>query len=419
MIKTIVRLAWRNIWRNGRRTLITCLSVAFGAAAFLFVQSYLNGINAGFRENLIGSETGHVRIAAKEYFRLERIFPKEHLLWDCARIERDIVSLPAVRHITSRIKIRLVLSRGSRNEPCVGIGVNPDREKYFLGLQGRMKRGRYLKDSGREMIIGDVLAARLGLQVGDTILAVTSDLNSSTYGLEFRVAGIFATGVRTVDRNIFCIALAEAQELLDCPGAVHEILLLAGDSDQAPAVAAEVEKILARRGRLQALAVVPLQDHWMARYMVLAEKIMNVIVILLMLVAATVITNTMRMSIMERTHEIGVIQSLGMRDGAMRLLILNEAFFIGVLGATAGCIVGTGLSLLAQHGGFDVSHMLDRMDTPIPFMSTILRPRLSLLYIAESFAFGIVFAVVAAIRPACKASGMAPAAALGSGLHIR
>jgi putative ABC transport system permease protein len=418
MTRAIVLLAWRNIWRNGRRTAITSLAVAFGTTAFLFVQSYLNGINAGFRENLIGSETGHARIAAREYLRLERVLPKEHLLWDYSRLARAVASLPTVRHITSRIKIRLMLSRDGMNEPCVAIGIDPDGEKNFLGLPGRMKAGRYLGASDREMIIGELLAARLGVRTGDALLAVTSDINAGTYGLEFRVAGIFATGVRAMDGNVFCISLAAAQELLDCRGAVHEILLLAADADQAPAAAAAVKKILARRG-LQYLAVVTLQEHWMSRYMVLAEKIMNVIVVLLMLVAASVIANTMRMSIMERTHEIGVIQSLGLRAGALRLLIVSEAFFIGLIGAAAGCCLGAALSLVAQHAGFDVSRMLERMDAPIPFMSTILRPRLSPAFVVEAFFFGAGFAVLAAIRPAGRASRMEPAAALRSGLQVR
>ncbi|MCX6554647.1 MAG: ABC transporter permease [Candidatus Aminicenantes bacterium] len=441
MIGAIASLAWRNIWRNWRRTVITSLSIAFGTAAFLFVQSYLDGINAGFRENLVNGEAGHVRVAAREYFRLERVLPKEHLVQDADGLERDLAFIPAVRHVTGRLKLRLMLGRDGRNEPCVAIGVDPNGEKYFLGLQGKMKQGRYLDGDGApqgdaaqgvgtaaDMIVGDRLAVRLGLRVGDAILAVTSDLNSGTYGLEFKVKGIFATGVRAVDGNVLCIPLTRAQELLDCPGAVHEILLLGDDPDDAPKLAAAVEKVLARRHSSQAvlgsvrqdpLDAVPLQEHWMARYMVLAEKIMNIIVVLLMLVVATVISNTMRMSIMERTHETVVIQSLGMRDRAFRLLILNEAFFIGVLGAGLGCLVGAGLSLLAQHVGFDVSPMLESMDSPVPFMSTVLRPRLLFLFVVEAFVFGLFFAVAAAVRPAFKATAPMPAVALASELHVR
>jgi len=432
MIGAIASLAWRNIWRNWRRTVITSLSIAFGTAAFLFVQSYLDGINAGFRENLVNGEAGHVRVAAREYFRLERVLPKEHLVWGAAGLEHDLASISGVRHVTGRLKLRLMLGRDGRNEPCVAIGVDPNGEKYFLGLQGKMKQGRYLEEDGApqgdaaqgvgtaaDMIVGELLAVRLGLRVGDAILAVTSDLNSGTYGLEFKVKGIFATGVRAVDGNVLCIPLTRAQELLDCPGAVHEILLLGDDPDDAPKLAAAVEKVLVQRHEQDRLAAVPLQEHWMARYMVLAEKIMNIIVVLLMLVVATVISNTMRMSIMERTHETGVIQSLGMRDRAFRLLILNEAFFIGVLGAGLGCLVGAGLSLLAQHVGFDVSPMLESMDSPVPFMSTVLRPRLLFLFVVEAFVFGLFFAVVAAVRPAFKATAPMPAEALATGLQVR
>jgi putative ABC transport system permease protein len=425
MMRAIAGLAWRNIWRNWRRTVITSLSIAFGTTAFLFVQSYLHGINAGFRENLVNGEAGHVRVAAREYLRLERVLPKEHLVWDAAALERDLASLPSVRHLSGRLNLRLMLSYEGRNQPCLAIGIEPDGEKYFLGLDRKMRRGRYLQGdaalpgAAAEAIVGELLAARLGLRVGDAIIAVTSDLNSGTYGLEFKVKGIFATRVRAVDTNVLCILLAKAQELLDCPGAVHEILLLTDDSDDAPKLAAAVKKILVGRHEQDRLEAVPLQEHWMARYMVLAEKIMNLIVILLMLVVATVISNTMRMSIIERTHELGVIQSLGMRAGTLRLLVLGEAFFVGVLGAALGCLAGAGLSLLAQHVGFDVTPMLERMDSPIPFMSTVLRPRLQFAFVAEAFVFGLFFAVAAAVRPAFKATAPMPAEALAAGLQVR
>ncbi|MCX6556778.1 MAG: ABC transporter permease [Candidatus Aminicenantes bacterium] len=431
MMRTIVALAWRNIWRNWRRTAITTLAIAFGTTAFLFVQSYLHGINAGFRENLVNGETGHVRVTAREYLRLERVLPKEHLVWGAAGLERDLTSIPAVRHLTGRLKLRLILSHEGRNQPCVAIGIVPDSEKYFLGLDRKMTRGSYLEGesapqgdaaqgvgTAADMIVGELLAARLGLRVGDAILAVTSDLNSGTYGLQFRVRGIFATGVRAVDGNVFCIPLARAQELLDSPDAVHEILLKGDDVDDAPKLAAAVKEVLAHH-KQDGLAAVPLQEHWMARYMVLAEKIMNVIVVLLMLVVATVISNTMRMSIMERTHELGVIQALGLRDRGLRQLVLSEAFFIGVLGAALGCLAGAGLSLLAQRIGFDVTPMLERMDSPVPFMSTVLRPRLLFVFVAEAFVFGLFFAVAAAVRPAFKATAPMPAAALATGLQVR
>jgi putative ABC transport system permease protein len=417
-MKTVAKLAWRNIWRNWRRTLLTSLAVVFGVMFTLFAQCYIKGIFSSFFDDMIRNETAHVKIASKEFLRLERILPKEHLVYDYHNLEESFSSLPGIKSMTERIKFLLVLSHEDNTEACFGVGINPEKEKNYLDLEKYIIRGNYLENSAPEMNIGHKLAQKLGISVGDELLAVTSDINYSTYALTFTVTGIFKTGFPYLDNNFFYIPLNKAQELLDCKGAAHEILLLLENSDKAPKIAEDIQKIIEEKGRGDVLTAVPWQEHYFIKeYMPMAQIIFLSINSIIMLIAALVILNTMLMAVMERTHEIGIIKSMGMKDRTITLMILTESFFIGIIGSAIGGFLGSGLSLYTQKTGIDFTKILsDQIELPISFMSGVFYPKFSSGILITSVLFALASAVIAALYPAIKASRLSPVEALRTSL---
>lgn len=417
MIKNIFKFAWRNIWRNWRRTALTSSAIAFAVISILFAQSYMTGIFENFGINLIKTETGHVRIASREFLRMERILPKDQLVYDSQNVEESLSALPGIVSMTERIKFHLILSHGEKNEPCIGVGINPEQEINYLDLRQSLLQGNYLRSSSPEMIIGHKLAEKIGASVGDELLAVTTDINYSTYALTFTVAGIFRTGFSYLDKSFFYIPLAKAQELLDCQGSVHEILLLVKDPNQAPKTASEIQNLLKEKGLNTALAVVPWQDHFMIKiYMPFASNFFASILMVIMLISALVILNTMLMAVLERTHEIGVIKSMGMRNKEIVFLILAESLFIGLIGTGIGGIIGSALSIYTQSTGLDFSQALDAVDIPIPYMTSVLYPKFSLKILLTSASFALVTTIIATLYPARKAAKIEPAEALRSSL---
>ena len=411
-MKKFIKLAWRNIWRNWRRTILTSLAVAFGMISIIFTYSYIKGVSESIYRTLIETELGHVKIVSREFLRLERVMPREQLVYNAQSIEDGISSLPGISTMTERIKFRLILSSEEENEPSLGVGINPEQEKNLFDLRQHLIQGSYFQESSAGMLIGDGLAQKLGAGIGDELLAVTTDINYSTYALTFTVVGIFKTGFTFMDKNFIYIPIEKAQEMLDCDGAAHEILLLLEDPEKAREISSEILTFLEENGLENTLTAVPWLDSFFITYLPFANIAVSSILLIIMLISALVILNTMLMAVVERTHEIGIIKSMGMRNGGIMALILVESTFVGLLGVFIGGLIGSGLSLFAQSTGLDFTRMMEKMEFEFAFVSPIIYPKFTLGILLGAAVFCLVTTIVAAFYPARKASQMEPVEAL-------
>jgi len=411
-MKKFIKLAWRNIWRNWRRTILTSLAVAFGMISIIFTYSYIKGVSESIYRTLIETELGHVKIVSREFLRLERVMPREQLVYNAQSIEDGISSLPGISTMTERIKFRLILSSEEENEPSLGIGINPEQEKNLFDLRQHLIQGSYFQESSAGMLIGDGLAQKLGVGIGDELLAVTTDINYSTYALTFTVVGIFKTGFTFMDKNFIYIPIEKAQEMLDCDGAAHEILLLLEDPEKAREISSEILTFLEENGLENTITAVPWLDSFFITYLPFANIAVSSILLIIMVISALVILNTMLMAVVERTHEIGIIKSMGMRNGGVVALILVEATYIGLLGVFIGGLIGSGLSLLAQNTGLNFTRMMEKMEFEFAFFSPIIYPKFTLGILLGAAVFCLATTLVAALYPARKASRMEPVEAL-------
>ncbi len=424
MFGNIFKFGWRNIWRNKRRTFFTILAIAVGVMSLVFARSYIKGIVNTANEAMINTEIGHVKIAHKEYLRLDRIMPKEYLVRDLSSLRTGVEAIPGYVSMNARIKFHVLLSHGDINEAAVAVGFDPEREDKNMELSKVMVKGRYFGTShqGLNLVIGKSLAERMKVTVNDELLLVTTDINYSTYALPFKVIGIFDTGFAAMDKHLVYIPLPKAQEMLDCGDAAHEVLVFLKDPTQSWQACETIKRILSQKDPDHSIQVIPWQQDDLIRLMPAAAGVWEVIIGIIMFIVALVILNTMLMAVMERYHEIGVIKALGFKNREVFAMILVEAFYLGCIGAVIGGIIGGTLSALVENTGIDFNRMtggmMEKIDIPVPFFGKIIYPDFTLAILIGSMVFGILVALIAVLYPAFKSSKMLPVEAFRSELKV-
>ena len=422
MFRNIFKFGWRNFRRNKRRTYLTLTAVAIGVMSIIFAKSYGRGIFNSLIETVIKTQSGHIRIVHKEFLRLERIMPKEHLVMDLNRVKAGISRLPEVELINEQIKFNVLLNHEDINEPAVAFGIDPGKVDKNLDLSSTIVKGKYFGDSGSDLIIGKKLAEKLNVTVNDELLLVTTDINYSTYALPFNIAGIYETGFSSLDKHILYIPIQKAQEMLDCGDAAHEILVFLKEREMAGMVCEKIEKIFSEIDPDHSIMIIPWQKNDMVDSMPTMMAVMDAIIGIIMFIVALVILNTMLMAVMERYHEIGVIKALGFKNREVFSMILVEALYIGTIGSVIGGLFGGALSAYLEKTGIDVTQLaggiMEKIDLPVPYLGKVIYLDLTLSILVGSLIFGIFAALVAVLYPAVKSSRMQPVEAFRSELKV-
>ena len=424
MLKNIFKFAWRNLWRNKRRTLFTIMAIVVGMIALIFARSYIGGIITNSVDSIVKNQIGHIRIAHHEYLRLERIIPKENLITDVSKVIKILSTIPEITHMDERIKFSLLLSNEDINEPGIAVGVNPVAINKSMNLAETIIRGTYLDGDQNQLIIGDGLARKLKADVNKELLLVASDINYSTYALPFNIKGIFETGYSVFDKHVLYLPIEKAREMLDAPGTAHEILIFLENPDDAPVIAGKIKSILDKEFPDNPYQVIPFQQSDIVKSLLpMMENVFGKIIMIIMFIVALVILNTMLMAVMERFHEIGVLKAMGLKNHNIITMIFIEAFCIGVIGALIGGLLGGSLSAYVEKTGLNIVQMMgpevwDKMDIPIPFFSKMIYPDFTIEILISSVIFGILITLLAVVYPAYKTSKMLPVDAFRSKLNI-
>jgi putative ABC transport system permease protein len=424
MFGNIFKFGWRNLTRNKRRTFLTLLAIAVGVMSVIFAKSYIQGIINNATETAIKTQAGHVRIAHKEYLRLERIMPKEYLVTGLDQLENTVSRLPGFETMDPRIKFNVLLSHGDVNESGLAIGIEPAAADKTMELSKTIVKGSYFGESGKglDLIIGKKLAEKLDVTVNDELLLVTTDINYSTYALPFNIVGIFEAGFGSMDKHFLYIPLQKAREMLDCGDAAHEVLVFLKDPAKSWQVSEKIKHTLSVNDPEHAIQVIPWQENDLVKSMPVIAKLWGVILGIIMLIVALVILNTMLMAVMERYHEIGVIKALGFKNREVFSMILVEALYIGVIGSVIGGILGGTLSAISEKVGFSLEAiaggLMDKIEIPVPWIGKVLYPDFTFANLVTSMIFGIAIALIAVLYPAFKSARMQPVEAFRSELKV-
>lgn len=352
----IARLAWRSIWRNRRRTLITVLSMGFGLACTVFFIAIGEGVYAQLIDQVVRMQAGHITIENPSY----RDAPAVDL-WVKApeSLRSQIERLPQVERTKLIIMGQGIARSGSGDVSATLMGIEPSVEVDTSPLVRHIVAGRYLDDDdGPWVVIGSELAKRLKLRVGKKMVLTTNDAAGNLVDELVRVRGIFETGSVEIDGYLIQAPIDFARRLFGLPeeGATQLGVVLRIPEAQ-ESILREVRLMVAE----QDIAVLPWQEvvPEIASYIKL-DKGSNLIfqAILVFLILFTIF-NTILMSVLEREREFAVLLALGTKPVQLRLQILMESVYLGLIGCALGLLVGGLAAWAAQVWGIDLRSLLE------------------------------------------------------------
>jgi len=400
-------LAFRNVFRNRRRTVMTLLMVGGGVAGLLLVGGFFARMFWGLRESTINDGLGHIQIFTAEHFSREEKHVLDTGIDNWRQVVANISTGGHVRGVAPRIEFYGMLSNGVKSGVFMGSAVDPVAESG-LGFVPRLTTGRDLdsKPAGEaEAIIGAGVARSMSVQPGDglTLLAVTSD--GALNGIDVQVVGIVNTGYKEVDDRYLRITLPSAQRLLQSDRVTNLVVGL-DNTDNTDLVAAQLAP------RLSGLPQHLVLKKWidLAAYYKQVRSLFSTIFVFLGIIVFFMVlmssVNTLLMAMFERTREIGTMLAMGTPRAWIMGLFIVEATLLGVLGAIVGVAGGNLLGVILNHSGI---HLPPPPGTTAPMAFRVLHvPSL----MVGSSVLVIVSLALASILPAVRASRLQIAEAL-------
>lgn len=397
-------LAWRNIWRNTRRTLITAAAIGVGLAALIVTIGLTEGMRVHLVDVSTGALIGDAQIHATGWLQVR---DETLTLPDPERLLTATLAAPAVRAVAPRVRGTALLAIGDRSAAVQLIGVDPTAEQAITTWATSLSTGAYLSGDD-EVLIGRTLAKDLDVEVGTRLALTAADVHTGDMnGAMVRVAGILYTASPTIDERAVIVTLPQSQRLLGLPGAIHEIAMRltlppGGPEELVQAALAPLDadglEVTSWR------AVSPLA----AQLMELQDVYLIFIGLIVFSIIALGIMNTLSMSLLERFHEFGVLRAIGTTPLRLATLVLTEAASLGVVGAAMGVGLGllvhwpltrTGLKLTETNFG-DVS------------FATRIIPVLDVGWVVGSAVVFVALTTLVALIVAIRAARIQPAAAL-------
>lgn len=403
----LLSLAFRNLWRNRRRTLLTLSAMVVSAALLILAL----GVFSGMFKDMLASATeqyyGHLVLAHPEYHLRRDLFA--NLPADIAKLS-TLAETAEITGRSPRLRSFGLLSVRETSQPVELLGIIPELEQHVTSLQKQLVAGHYpTKEDRNGALIGRGLARKMKVNVGDELVFVTQAADGSIGNDLLIINGIFATGDSRHDNNLVMAPLLWLQQVMVLPGRIHEVAMLVAD----PMAAAQIaDQLNPRLG--EGLEILDWGDLLPEMREVIAAYDVSrmIIVTILYLATGLGILNTFFMSVMERTREFGILMAQGMRPWTIRNLVLLETLLLSGIALAIGLLCGAIMTLYMQQVGIDLSAYI----TPVTYAGGTILPRLHAVFESGNFLVPagmlMLVSLLAGFLPANRAARLDPVAAV-------
>jgi putative ABC transport system permease protein len=400
----LLKLAWRNIWRNKRRSLIVLGSIVVGMAILIFYDALVVAFLNQSLDNQIGTHTAHIQINRAGFNDNKTV---QNYLPDVETVESVLRENPYVKHFSKRI-ISFGLLNSAYNSTGISIvGVDPNDEQYVTIINRSIVEGRYLSGEANEIVMSRRTAETLDIKMGDRVVGMASSLDGTIGSELFRVVGLYQTMTSGFDKMHVYIPLRNAQQMLELDDNVSQIALIASDVELVPELRSMLHESLSNE-----YEVLGYSDLMPLLILMIDVSQQSMAFIYVIIGAAMIfgIINALLMSVFERIREFGVIMSIGMKNSRLFIMIMLEAVVLGVIGIIAGTIIGGGITLQLQSSGLNLAAFSEGLASW--GIGSVLYPELSVAVIMRAVLVILFTCVFASIWPAVKAMRLKPVEAM-------
>ncbi|NCF73057.1 MAG: FtsX-like permease family protein [Gammaproteobacteria bacterium] len=396
-MKIVFRLAWRNLWRQPRRTWLTTGAMIFANMLLVFMISLQFGMYSLMIDNALQVFTGHMQVQAPLYN-------------DEKKMRQTVPNIvPLANAIREELQSDKVAARGwafalaSSDDRSFGIGiygVEPEFENNVSNIPGLTSLGRYLGDNdAAEIVMGSVLARNLHVEVGDEITLMGSGVDGSFAAAVVNIVGIFDSGVTDIDRNIAEIPLGFFQDTFFMEGAGHQVVVFGDGLAAVPELKSRVQSVLPGDSDLVMLDWDALQPGLKQAIQADMSSAFFMYFVLVILVSFSVL-NTQLMSVLERTREFGIVMALGLKPGKLGRLVILETAMMGLLGVVLGVAAGALVTAWFTTNGLAFPGM-DEMAAKFNLPARMY-PQINALTLLAGPITVFIFTMLASIYPAVR-----------------
>lgn len=390
----MLKLAFRNIFRNRSRTALTLAAIITGVTAIIVSGGFVEDTFIQLRESTIHSRIGHLQIFRQGYLEYGQRDPSRYLISHPEHV-LDALRVPHVKEVMARLNFSGLANNGQADLPIIGEGVEPGKEAR-LGTATTLVAGRALADTDTfGVAIGEGVATALQLQPGSYLTLMINTPEGALNTLEFEVVGVFRTFSKDYDDRAVRIPLAAAQELLFTPS-VHSLVVLLDDTDATDKVVGTLSGMLGKQG-YEVRPWYALADFY-NKTVALYKRQFGALQLIILVMLVLSVASTINMAVFERTGEFGTLLAIGQRRLQIFKLILLENMLLGCVGGVLGVAIGVTLAGIISGIGIP---MPPPPGSNIGYTAYI---RVVPWVLIAAAAIGMLAATVAAVLPGRRAS---------------
>ena len=396
--------AWKNVWRNKKRSLIILIAIALGLGCGLFASAVMYGMWDSTVNAAIDRDLSHIQIHT-EKFKKENLI--ENYIPDGKEIEEQVAKINGVKAVSGRTVIDGMAASASSSSGVEIKGIIPDQEKKVTSVAESIKEGKYFEGVSRNpVVIGKELAKKLDLKLRSKIVLSFQGPDGNIIYAAFRIAGIFETESSMFDKSNVFVKQSDLANLMNSKPLIHEIAIRLNTVQDMDPVVSKL------RSKYSSLAVETWQQLAPELSLTYETLILELNIFLGIILFALLfgITNTMLMSVMERIRELGVLMAVGMKRLRVFILIIFETILLSITGGIIGMILGAVSIAITAQNGINLSLFSEGLSSY--GISSHLFPGLPGEFYPILFVMIIVTAILSAIYPAIKAVKLNPASAI-------